>query len=203
MVNSRKKLSFSRVWGFILQFDKDIGIYLFENKNGKEWHISSLAKLASALFTVTVITTMIITNFGVINIIFCISVLVTYISLFIGTLKIIWNKITLKQIFEWCDSLYDIDNKFHRVVQKTAEAHLTEIEAKTVKLLKWMRRIFYADALFASLGFGVISIFCLITSFRSSALQYLFIYRAKTKNHGFVISQPFLRIRSFWYVLQL
>lgn len=158
-----KKLSFTKIWKFIQQFDASIGVFLFKDqtkiKNMKEKLLSLSIPVNTGIFLVFFFSTLIITKFNIINIIFCCSGFVTLLSICVAIKYLILNKDTLIELFQWYESLYDVEKKFHKEVQKIAGRYLESLERKAVKFFKWMRILVYMNAICCTAAFGIISFF--------------------------------------------
>lgn len=117
-----KKVSFTKIWKFIQQMDSLVGQFLFKDPSEKFSRKDQLLVLSFPVFAFLFVflmgSTLIITKFRLISMIFCFSLSSAYFQFYVTIVNLIRRKSTLKDLFEWCSSLYDVNKKFHNMVQK-------------------------------------------------------------------------------------
>lgn len=160
MLNKKKKVSFDKVWEVIQQTDIAVGLFLFKDTSiklsRKEKFLAKVVPANATIITILVVSTLIITNFKLINVIFCVSHLTPFVSVYIIILKLKWNKNTLKDLVKWCENLYDVDKKYHELIREIAEKHVVLMERRTLKMLKWLKTTLYVEAFGVILGYALV-----------------------------------------------
>lgn len=157
------KLSFESIRKQIHQFETIAGIFLFRNKKSsklttKEKLLTFTLPLFFGIFAFLIVTTLIVTQFRLVNVIICCAAIVDVVTLQVGILCITFNKGPLIDILKWCESLYDVEQKFSQRIQKEAKTQMMALETRTVKILKWLRILTYLDAVCCSLGFAMVEL---------------------------------------------
>lgn len=140
--------------------DTALGIFLFKDPSCKMTLKDKCLSLTFSayllLFILLTVPTLIITNFKMIHVIFCVSLL-TLMLLWCFTIKtFMWNKSVLQDLFEWCESLYDVKKKFHDLIKETAEIQLVVMEKRSLKMIYSLRTFIYVDAFIVTIGFAFI-----------------------------------------------
>lgn len=163
MLHQRKKLTFTKVQYFLKQMEANLGVYIVRDpctkKNYKDRIFSLVLLTYAILSSFLVFATLVITKWQLLSIIMCASIFSICIGLEISVWKLIWNKNMLNHLFKWCESLYDVNQKFDISIRSMAETHVALMQKRTLLTLKWLKRILYADALSVSLGYAFIGIF--------------------------------------------
>lgn len=160
----KPKPNFDRVWSLLQQMDSLAGVFLFRDSSSKPK--SKLEKLlslilpAQAILSIFIFTsTLIVTKFALINIIICVSFAMPFLMCDATLVKFYTNKKTLKNLIDWCRSLYDVEKKFSLLVREIAETHLETIERRAFKIVRLLQITFYFNACLASIGFVIIGHF--------------------------------------------
>lgn len=192
MLWAKKKTSFTRIRRLIEQFDTVAGLFLFKQLGTTKSKTEKLLMTTwpghgIALITFAV-STIVITNFALISFILSIATLSIATTLHVTIIGMIRNKGTLKDLLGWCESLYDVEKYFSKRVQKIAEPHLTKLEGQTLKLLKLLSNVMYADAICITIGLATIGMFLPEKIYPKFSLPILLYLPFKKQNtwHAFI-----------------
>lgn len=158
--DSQEKVNFERIWKILKGLDAAIGVFAFKD-SAQRTILENLLKLTVPrhvfLWSFLVVSTLILTDFQLISVILTGSTSTVMLACY--TVIIISKKTTFKKVIKWCEKLYDVEEKYHKVVQKSAETHLISIETRVTKILKWLRIVLYIDAVGFTFGFAIIGYF--------------------------------------------
>lgn len=158
-----EKPTFNNIWKFLKRIDAFAGVFLFKDPSEKktllEKYLSYTMKKQAILITVFFISTLYVTNFKLISIVFCASVLTFMASWYISMTTMIYRKKTFLHLIKWCEELYDIERKYHPKIQDIAVKNVVAMEKFCMKLLISLALILYIENVGYSLGFGIICIF--------------------------------------------
>lgn len=163
MSKKQKKTNFNKIRELIERIDATTGIFFLKDPCEK---ISIKEKLLMATFPILVfnegflfVSTLLVTNFSLISVIFTSSLFLTFLLLF-GTLaKFTCNKSVLKELLNWCESLYDVPVKFNKLVHKPAEARLISIGRMSLNTMRVTRFTLLFNSSMITIGFAIIGIF--------------------------------------------
>lgn len=163
MEKPNKNVNFDNIWQRMKFIDFAVGLFLFKDPVEK---ISPFFKFLAQtqarhaiLLPLFITSTLVITNFELISVIFVASLITLMMPLHFTLLNCTMKKEKLKELFKWCGDQYDVQNYFHPRVQKIADAQMLATERFTVTTLKWLRILLYVDNIGYSLGFPIIGYF--------------------------------------------
>ncbi|XP_063709139.1 uncharacterized protein LOC134837683 [Culicoides brevitarsis] len=158
-------VSFDRIWKLIQESDITFGSFLF-TKEAQVKSPSVIVKLLKLqtplnafLIAFGMISTVVMTNFNITSVIFCLTVSVTSCGFFLSYWILIISRQGIKDLLEWCRKLYDVNRKFQGEVKVIAENRLVQTEAFTVKVFKWIRNLLLFNGIFCCTGGSIISFF--------------------------------------------
>lgn len=160
MSPTKNKVNFTKIRELIHQMDTIAGLLLFRNlsrkSDGKEKFIKATLPAQVVVDIFMCVSTLIVSNFNLISIIFVSSVSMTYCFLFVTLKKFIVNKTVLRGLVKWCESLYDVQEKFNKATHKTVETHLVSIEKLSFRMMKAQQLIIYINSFNITCGFALI-----------------------------------------------
>lgn len=137
----KEKTSFETIWKYIKFMDTVIGLFLFQDPSKKRTVLEkflSFTLIRQAIpVTILIVSTLIVFNFKLISVIFVASLMTFEMAWYFTLGTMILKKEVLKDVLKWCEGLYDVEKRFHKVVQKAAEIHLISMERRTTKLYTW------------------------------------------------------------------
>ncbi|XP_063706381.1 uncharacterized protein LOC134835433 [Culicoides brevitarsis] len=161
-LSTKEKISFDAIWKRLKFMDAAVGLFLFRDPSEKvsPWlkFLTRVQLRHAILVPLVLISTVVITKFALINIIFCFSLVTLLLPLHCTLISCESKQKNLRRLFKWCASLYDVKRSFREQIREIAATHLASLEKRASFALKWLTIILYIDNAGYSLGFAIIGI---------------------------------------------
>lgn len=163
MAKSNVKPSFFNILKFFKRIDTILGLFLLKDSSWKKTTLErffSLTLKRHVLFsTFLFISTLIVSNFNLISVIFCACFLSFELTWFVAMKTMISKKATFYYILAWCEDMYNYETKFCTKIQEIASAQLASTERKTMKVIKWFAILLYVENVAYTIGVAIIGFF--------------------------------------------
>lgn len=158
-----QQVNFRKIRAIIEKLEASVGLYLLKDspveKTFKERIRSYIVSTQIFFVSLLLLTTVIITDFELISIILCISMVLSQINLHSCIIQCKRKKHVIRNIFRWCEDLYDVQRKFPESLHRTCELRLRITEKRTLLVIKWMGVLFSVDAIAATVGYAFVGLF--------------------------------------------
>lgn len=159
----KKSNNFEQILILIKNLDSFAGNFVFrrKKKEKKRWIQIFGVKLPIFLtnISIQIITTLILSKFNLISIIISSACSSAAIALLYNILKLKIKNSEVHHFINWCESLHNIEKKFHPSIQTFALSHFDKMTNQSTKIIKFVAIILTTNCILMTFGFAFIGLF--------------------------------------------
>lgn len=158
----KQEKSFDDIWEMIRKVIMIAGIFVFPNITKNVWLKRTLMLNAALSFGIVLMLaygTFELNNYSLMSHILVHSILINYAAVFYGCSCIKRNNDEMIGFIDWCRSLYNYREKFHRVQYGIVKARVDWLHTWAVRVMQGSGFVLWFDSTMITLGFAFVGYF--------------------------------------------